>query len=84
MYIKFLLLFNFLFKRFYFRNNKFYLIKSLSISTNFRLLKKERLRVFIKNFMKLEVVSGYKPVIKKIYAKKIDKKRIELFCILKT
>jgi len=83
MYLK-ILSFNFLLKRFYFEVDKIYFLKAFSINSNFKLLKKDRLRIFVRNFIKLENLTGFKPVIKKIYVKKIDKKKVDLFCVLKT
>jgi len=74
MYLK-ILSFNFLLKRFYFKDDKIYFLKVFTINSNFKLLKKDRLRVFIRNFIKLENLIGFKPVIKKFMPKKIDKKK---------
>jgi len=79
-----ILSFNAIFKGFYFNYKKIIFLKNIVVTSIFHIKRSKRFKIFLKNFIKLEYFSGFKPLIKKFYAKRIDKKKIELYCVMRT
>jgi len=70
-----ILSFNAIFKSPYFDSKRIIFLKNIVITSIFKIKKSNRFGIFLKNFIKLEYLSGFKPLIKKFYPKRINKKK---------